>query len=345
LSLQFVSPSDADWDAFVEAGGGHILQTAAWGALKSRFGWRAERVALADEDNRLVAGAQILFRRLPLGLGSLAYVPRGPLIDWNDEAQLTALLAALDERARAGRAALLKLEPDADDTPALRQCLAGLGLRPSPHTVQPPRTILLDITGSEDDVLARMSQKTRYNIRLAYRKDVLIRRGDTSDLDSFNRLMSATGERDEFAAHSPDYYRAAYELFAPQERVALLIASYQGVDLAGLMAFALGRTAWYFYGASSDQERNRMPTYALQWEAIRWARSRGCSVYDLWGVPDHDQATLEAHFAVRSAGLWGVYRFKRGFGGQVWRTVGAWDRVYNLPLYQAYRLIAARLGQ
>jgi lipid II:glycine glycyltransferase (peptidoglycan interpeptide bridge formation enzyme) len=103
------------------------------------------------------------------------------------------------------------------------------------------------------------------------------------------------------------------------------------------MVFARGPRAWYFYGASNDEERNRMPTYLLQWEAMRWAKARGCEEYDLWGVPDVDEATLEADFANRSDGLWGVYRFKRGFGGTLSRSVGAWDRSY-LPLaYPLYR--------
>jgi lipid II:glycine glycyltransferase (peptidoglycan interpeptide bridge formation enzyme) len=102
------------------------------------------------------------------------------------------------------------------------------------------------------------------------------------------------------------------------------------------MAFARGRRAWYVYGASNDQERNRMPTYLLQWEAIRWAKSHGCTGYDLWGVPDEDEAKLEAEFESRHDGLWGVYRFKRGFGGKLKRAAQALDRVYNLLLYKLY---------
>jgi lipid II:glycine glycyltransferase (peptidoglycan interpeptide bridge formation enzyme) len=79
-----------------------------------------------------------------------------------------------------------------------------------------------------------------------------------------------------------------------------------------------------------------MPNYLLQWEAIRWAKSQGCTEYDLWGVPDEDLATLEANFANRNIGLWGVYRFKRGFGGELRRSVGPWDRVYNPTLYRLY---------
>jgi peptidoglycan pentaglycine glycine transferase (the first glycine) len=150
--------------------------------------------------------------------------------------------------------------------------------------------------------------------------------------------MQVTGSRNAFGVHSAAYYRRAFELFAP-DHAALLLASYEGQDLAGLMVFALGETAWYFYGASSNAERERMPTYALQWEAIRWARERGCTIYDLWGIPDEDEATLEAQFQTRSDGLWGVYGFKRGFGGTIARSVGAWDRVYNPLLYAMYSTV------
>ena len=102
------------------------------------------------------------------------------------------------------------------------------------------------------------------------------------------------------------------------------------------MVFASGRRAWYVYGASNDEERNRMPVYLLQWEAIRWAKARGCEEYDLWGVPDENEDVLEANFESRHDGLWGVYRFKRGFGGEVKRAAQTLDRVYNPLLYKLY---------
>jgi lipid II:glycine glycyltransferase (peptidoglycan interpeptide bridge formation enzyme) len=109
------------------------------------------------------------------------------------------------------------------------------------------------------------------------------------------------------------------------------------------MVFARGNRSWYFYGASTEQERARMPTYLLQWQAIRWARGRGCREYDLWGVPDADLPQLEAQFSSRSDGLWGVYRFKRGFGGRLMRTPGGWDRPYSRLLYSLYRFVNRRI--
>jgi peptidoglycan pentaglycine glycine transferase (the first glycine) len=197
--------------------------------------------------------------------------------------------------------------------------------------------LLVDLTPDEADLLAAMKSKTRYNIRLAERKGVTVRRGTSADVETFNRLMAATSTRNRFGVHSPAYYRAAFELFAPQERVALFLAGYRGEPLAGLIAFALGSTAWYFYGASSDAQRNLMAPYAVQWAAMRWAKGIGCTTYDLWGVPDEDEGILEEQFIGRSDGLWSVYRFKRGFGGRLVRSVGAWDRVYGPLRYRLYR--------
>jgi peptidoglycan pentaglycine glycine transferase (the first glycine) len=149
-------------------------------------------------------------------------------------------------------------------------------------------------------------------------------------------MMQVTGGRDGFGVHSLEYYRRAFELFHPAGACELLVAEFEGKPLAALMVFAHGRRAWYVYGASNDEERNRMPTYLLQWEAIRWAKARGCEEYDLWGVPDENEETLESNFESRNDGLWGVYRFKRGFGGEIRRAAQALDRVYNPLLYKLY---------
>jgi len=183
-----------------------------------------------------------------------------------------------------------------------------------------------------------MHHKTRYNIRLANKKGVTAREASRADLPAFNALMQATGARDGFAVHSPAYYEAAFDLFVPGGQARLFVAEVESHIVAGLFAFAHGDRAWYFYGASSDAHRERMPNHALQWRAMRWARSIGCREYDMWGIPDEDEAALEAQYLRRQDGLWGVYRFKRGFGGRVVRFAGAFDRVYNPLLYRLYLL-------
>lgn len=344
MTHTIISPLADEWDAFVAAhADGHILQTSTWGELKARFGWQAAQVGITD-GSQLVSGAQVLFRPLPLRLGTIAYVPRGPLVDWSDEHSVKMLGGALDQLCRAHRAILLKIEPEISvlSAPSPNTQCPMPNTCPSPHTIQPRRTIVVDLAGSEDELLARMHQKTRYNIRLATRKGVSVRAGTADDIDTFYALMQVTGKRDKFGVHSLGYYRAAFELFAPQNRARLLLAQVEGESIAAIMVFALGQKAWYFYGASSNAHRDKMPNYALQWEAMRWARSLGCTTYDLWGIPDEEEAVLEAHYSERSDGLWGVYRFKRGFGGRIVRYAGAFDRVYN-PV--VYRLLHAMRGR
>ncbi len=317
-----------EWDRFLsQYPNTHLLQTSAWGELKSAFGWQVAHVIAGN------IGSQVLFRRLPLGF-SLAYIPKGPLGangDWEE------LWPALDALCRERRAVFLKVEPDlwqekADD---LWGGAPPPGFRLSPQAIQPLRTLVVDLRPDEETILAHMKQKTRYNIRLAAKKDVVVHPSD--DVDTFCSLMDITGERAEFGVHSPEYYHRAYEIFHPLGQCELLQAEYQGLPLAALMVFAYGERSWYLYGASSGRERSRMPTYLLQWEAMRWAKERCCREYDLWGVPDYEEEELETDFTQRSDELWGVYRFKRGFGGELLRDAGPWDRVYNPILYTFYR--------
>lgn len=341
-----------EWEAFLSCHeDAHILQTTAWGELKATFGWDVVRVASPLSEKGVAAeansqggtlpfqcGAQILFRPLPGGF-SFAYLPKGPVGErWE------TLWPEVDAVCRKRRAIFLKVEPDsweeycqnANRERLVSHLMPPSGFRLSRHSVQPRRTLVVDLSGSEAEILARMRQKTRYNVRLALKKGIVVR--PFNDIELFYRLMQATGRRDQFEIHSLTYYQRAYELFHPRGECILLLADYQGEPVGALMVFARGKRAWYFYGASSDRHRERMPAYLLQWEAMRWARSQGCVEYDLWGVPDADEQTLEANFTLRSDGLWGVYRFKRGFGGQLRRAVGPWDRVYQPALYRLYSL-------
>jgi lipid II:glycine glycyltransferase (peptidoglycan interpeptide bridge formation enzyme) len=324
-----VQMSPIEWDAFISRfPNPHILQTSAWGQLKADFGWQlAYNISPS-------CGAQILIKRIFPGI-NFAYIPKGPVgIDWNP------LWPEINAVCQSLHCVFLRVEPDfweADDwhkDVAERQLPTGF--IQSPHVIQPQRTLVVDLTAEESQILGRMKQKTRYNINLALKKNVVIR--PHTDLTAFYDLMKITGQRDQFGIHSLQYYQRAFDLFHAHDQCQLLLAEFERVPISALIAFRIGHRAWYFYGASSDLHRDRMPNYLLQWEAMRWAKSQGCDEYDLWGVPDEDMPTLEANFASRSDGLWGVYRFKRGFGGQLKRSVGAWDRVYNPLLYRAYSL-------
>ena len=346
IDTQLIDDSKTLDDFVADHPAGHLLQTWAWGELKTQFGWQALRLALV-RDGELLGGAQVLFRRLPLSY-SLAYIPKGPMIDWNNRNQVDVWLAAMHRLCASRRSVFLKIEPHGGEEATLHEAVSYCDFVASPLTVQPPRTILIDIVPPEEDILAGMKQKTRYNIRLAARKGVSVQVGSLDDVPTFYRLMQITGARDRFGIHSQEYFRAMLTLFASNQ-AALLLAKAQGETVAGLIVLGHGSTAYYLFGASSNTHREKMPTYLLQWEAIRWAKGRGYQVYDLWGIPDSDEAELEADFLAHShlaAGLWGVYRFKRGFGGRITRAVGAFDFVYHRPLYWAYRhwMLRRQLG-
>ncbi|MGQ9500997.1 MAG: lipid II:glycine glycyltransferase FemX [Anaerolineae bacterium] len=329
----------AVWQDFVARHpAGHLLQSWAWGELKSRFGWHAVRIAITDETGTLYAGAQVLLRPLPGGR-ALAYVPKGPLVDWQDLPQTRSLLNEIHQLCHIWRCIFLKIEPPVEDDTVMHMAIARHGFRDQVPTVQPPRTILIDLDTSEEAILAAMKQKTRYNIRLAARKGVTVYEGCAEQMPVFYQLLEDTSRRDRFAIHHFEYYRTAYELFAPHD-AALLLAEIEGEVVAGLMVFVHRTMAYYLFGASSNRYREYMPTYLLQWEAMRWARARGCAAYDLWGIPDAEEETLENNLASANrctGGLWGVYRFKRGFGGRIVRSAGAFDYVYSPMLYRLYR--------
>lgn len=320
-----VLPLDS-WQSYLDSEhpDAHLLQTGRWAQLKSEFGWSPLPIRWES------GGALILLRQLVSGM-RLAYVPKGPVGEW-----LPSQLAQIDRACMKAGTFMLQLEPDIQLAEHERELLVSRGLAPSQKTVQPRRTLILDITPDEEQILARMQQKTRYNIRLAERKGVSVR--PWSDLESFGKMMRGTGARQEFGVHSTAYYRRAYEIFQPHNECELFVAEHEGSALAALMAFARGGRSWYFYGASTERERNRMPTYALQWAAIRWAKARGCTTYDLWGVPDEPEQALEGDFTNRNDGLWGVYRFKRGFGGELIRAEAAWLHVYGWTRYRLYQL-------
>ncbi|MGB8213684.1 MAG: peptidoglycan bridge formation glycyltransferase FemA/FemB family protein [Anaerolineales bacterium] len=318
--------SFTEWNKFLaKHPGAHILQSGEWGELKSAFGWQAVRVA--EED----LGAQILFRRMPLGL-SFAYIPKGP-VGAPLKKSVEQFWAEVNMLCRKEHAVFLKVEQDGWEGDGSYNLQPGAFL-PSPQHIQPRSTLVIDLQGSEEAVFNRMKPKTRYNIRLAGRKEVTVH--PSTDIENFYRVMGVTSQREAFHVHSLEYYRHAYNLFYPRGMCELFVADFQGQTLAAVMVFAYGKSAYYFYGASADTERNRKPTYPLQWEAIRWAIRKGCTEYDMWGIPDEATDVDDDEAEAREDGLWGVYRFKRGFGGSIKRAERTLDQVYNPLLYKLY---------
>ena len=315
----------------------HVLQTWEWGAFKARYGWQPTRYLWLEGD-RARAAASVLTRRLGRGHLSVAYVPKGPALDYGDVDLLEQVLAHLETTARRERALFVKIDPDvrADtaEGKAVVETLRRRGWRASREQVQFRNTMLLDLTRSPDEMLAAMRSKWRYNTRLAVRKGVTVRQGTAADLPLLYQLYAETAARDGFVVRPEAYYRDAWGAFIEEGLAQPLIAEVEGDAVAMVLLFHFGERAWYMYGASRAVHREKMPNHLLQWEAMQWAKARGCTIYDMWGAPD----VLD-----ESDPLWGVYRFKRGFGGEFVRHVGAWDLALSRFGYWLYTGVMPRV--
>lgn len=363
----------------------HFLQTYEWGQVKAKFGWSplyavwdAEGRWKVESDANLLStfhspvAAALVLKRQILRNGfaarfSILYSPKGPLLDWTNESLRRRVLTDLQSFAKQQGAIFLKIDPDvrlgtgvpgsgeeAEDSSgqAVRSELKRRGWEYSADQIQFRNTVLVDLTPSEEAMLARMKQKTRYNIRLAERKGVSLRVGSLADLPMLYKMYAETSVRDGFVIRDEGYYRTVWELFMRSnvgtlersqveafQRLNLpvcepLIAEVDNEPVAAIFVFYFAGRAYYVYGMSREKHREKMPNYLLQWEAMKRAKAAGCTVYDLWGAPEvFDE----------SDSLWGVYRFKEGLGGQVVRTLGAYDFAPSPFWYKMYSDIMPRV--
>jgi peptidoglycan pentaglycine glycine transferase (the first glycine) len=329
----------ARWDrALLAMPAAHILQTWAWTETKTQTGWRASRL-LWTMGERPVATAALLVRRPTSSLPvSIAYVPKGPALDWDDSLLAGQVIQGIQEEARRRRAIFVKIDPDvrADGPagPTTQSLLTERGWRTSEEQIQFRNTMVTDLTPDEETLLAGMKSKCRYNIRLSERRGVVVRRGTIADLPAFYKMYAETGARDGFLVRPYPYYESVWSTFLAGGLAHLLLAEFEGSPVAGLVLFYFGETAWYFYGASTATARDAMPNHALQWAALRLAKASGCTRYDWWGAPDK----LE-----EGDPMMGVYRFKAGFGGEFVRWIGAWDYPVSRSLYWAYTVLMPRI--
>lgn len=348
----------------------HFLQTYEWGQVKAKYGWNPiylvwdnqgklkeekDSSDLSTFDFHPSAAALILKRQiLRNGFAarlSILYSPKGPLLDWNNEVLRNRVLNDLQSFAKKEGAIFLKIDPDVilgtgvpsqgDDSidehgQITMSELKRRGWRYSSDQIQFKNTALIDLTLSDEELLARMKQKTRYNIRLAEKKGVVLRVGSPKDFGMLYKTYAETSVRDGFVIRDEEYYRTVWKLFMDSNEPTCepLIAEVDGEPVGGIFVFYFAERAYYVYGMSRNLHREKMPTYLLQWEAIKHARVRGCKIYDLWGAPE---------LFDESDSMWGVYRFKEGLGGKVVRTLGAWDFAPKPVWYKLYSEIIPRV--
>jgi peptidoglycan pentaglycine glycine transferase (the first glycine) len=325
----------AAWNAFVEAAPFRSFpQLWEWGDLRELSGWRPLRIAVGPDPTAPLAGAQVLVRQVPLLGWRLAYVPRGPIGDLNDQRTRDALFAALRSLARTERIATLKVDPEATPDDAHGQALLAPPWRPAAK-VQPPKTRQVDLTTSEDELLANLGKKHRQYVHKAERDGVTVEQisgeadeaATTRALADFYRIYTHTAMRAGFVARAQPYYERVWRLFAPNGHASLAFATLNGERVATLFHFTCGDRAAEAYGGMTDAGAESRANYLLKWISILGFRNDGFAVYDLWGL------------ATR-----GIAQFKEGFGGNEVTYVGARDLPLRPAEDAALRLLLPAYG-
>jgi len=344
----------------------HFLQTYEWGQVKAKYGWEPLYAVWTEDQfsvisnqssvpDNCVAAALILKRQIIRnGFAarlSVLYSPKGPLVDWTDESLRNRVLNDLQSFAKKQGAIFLKCDPDVvlgtgvpaseGDIPenngqVVMSELKRRGWEYSSDQIQFRNTVLIDLSPSEEEMLASMKQKTRYNVRLATKKDVDLRVGKLEDLPMLYKMYAETSVRDGFVIRDEGYYKTVWTLFmnSSEPTCEPLIAEVDGEPVAAIFVFYFAGRAYYIYGMSRSVHREKMPTYLLQWEAMKRAKAKGCTMYDLWGAPEvFDEGDS----------MWGVYRFKEGLGGEVVRTLGAYDFAPSPLWYKMYSEVIPRV--
>ena len=351
---------------------GTFLQTPFWCEFKSRHGWKYKRFELTvnfpknDEDiDTQIMEVSVLTRNFAHNLFSIAYIPLFPKLLFENmtaEEQTPELAAFICELAKEMKEYLpnnviaIRFDPYIDFESLEDREIFNIGMKTvcfadrlklykNKVDIQPPDTALVDLTASEEDILARMHSKWRYNIRLSERKGVIVQRylGNSNNLseiiDKFYELTKETNARDGNSSHAKVYYEdlirsSAAEIEQKKDVpvVSLYIAEHEGEKIAAIMTLFSHDEAIYLYGASSNNKRNLMPNHLLQWTAMKDAKAYGSCFYDMYGMPPEGED--ENH------PMHGLYMFKANFGGRIIHRIGSWD-VYLKPVYRLYAFAEA----
>jgi peptidoglycan pentaglycine glycine transferase (the first glycine) len=323
----------ASWNEFLATiPSAHFQQTWEWGELGPQLGSKVVRLAALCND-RIVGTMQVFINPIGPTRWTHLYVPRGPVMAQPRLQTLGPLVDAARDIGQQHGALGIKIESNAPACDrAWSTALESMGFAPTHPPTQPRSSWLLDLTEDEDAILARMKQKTRYNARLAARRGVSVHEGTAKDIDAFYDLYVDTAQRDGFFIHAIEVYRRMFDLFWRSESFSLLLARAAGELVGAVTLVRLGNTCWYLQGASSTRHRNLMATYLLQWEGIRRAKQMGCALYDFRAVPD---------ILAEDQDMYGVYRFKEGFGGYHFTTLPTFACPYRPGLFGLWQSFVA----
>lgn len=331
---------DDAWDAFLGAAGAHYAQTSLWRRVKDATGWGGVRLVVRA-DGEIVGGVQIFVRQIPV-FGGVAYAPKGPVVDGLDAGAVDALVESVQSAMSALHVRYLLFEPPALP-PELERSLAGRSFAPAALTVGPRATLLLAVHDDEEQLLLGMKPRTRYNIRLAARKEIAVREGSADDLSVFYRLLQSTGRRQGFRIYPERYFRRLWHVLGSKGHAKLFVAAHRGVPVSAQLAIAFGTTVTNKLTVWSGEHAGRKPNEAVHWAAIRWAGAAGFERYDFEGIDSAVARTLADGGEPGSDQIPSVTAFKLGFGGDVRLEPQAFERLSGPVLRFAYENSFARV--
>ena len=320
-----------EYEAFVQSHPkGNFAQSSLWAKQKPMWQWDA--IAVRGEDGAIRGSLAVMTRKVP-GIGrTLMYGCRGPVCDLDDRETFSQLLDGAKVLAKKYKSYVIKIDPDVPSSnTAFSSMLQSFGFRAKEggknfEAIQPRYVFRLNVEGkTEEELLANFHQKWRYNIRLAERKGVTVRICGKEMVPAFSDLMLTTGVRDGFVTRKPEYFAAMLDNLGEHARLYMAFDP-NDTPIAGTLAIHYGDKVWYLYGASSNEHRNLMPNYLLQWRMIQWAVETNCRIYDFRGVSGD---------VSEDNPLYGLFRFKQGFGGDFTEFVGEMDLVLSPVIYWA----------
>lgn len=311
----------------------NFQQSLEWGNVKTN--WIKEVVLAENENKEIIGSVCVWIRKMPI-FGNMMYASRGPVCDIHNKDVLEQLTEGVKELGKKYNAFVFRMEPDIEkNDQEFRNIVEQLGYKIKDNAkdfkdeIQPRFVFRLNIKDkTEDEILQNCHSKTRYNIRLAKRKGVVVKEGTRDDLKDFHKIMIETGSRDGFIIRSLEYFEKMYDELAPNH-MKLLMAYYEDKPISGIIPIMYGNKTWYLYGASSNAHRNLMPNYLLQWEMIKEAIRNKNDVYNFRGVSgvvdeNHPQ--------------YGLYRFKKGFGADFTEFIGEVYLPFKPMTYKLYKL-------
>ncbi len=320
--------SQDDW-AKVQQKQFHFMQTAPWGTFKELCGIPTDYFL----NNTGTVGAVVQKTQHARFPWPSWYVPFGPVVfgKEDDAGELGGFLTSLCEEAGKSGAFCLDIEPE---NRLVIPYLENLGFKASPSSLQPSRTVIVTLDKTEEDLLATMKQKTRYNVRLAEKKGVVIKKREDSSLEIFWQLLQETAERNEVTFYSKSYFEHLFT--AVGEGVQCFEAVYEGKTIASLLLVLSGTTATYLFGASANAYRNTMANYLLHWQAMLFAKKQGYKTYDFWGISDGTAHTARWE---------GITRFKTSWGGEEVSYPGLYRKVLSSTKMGIFRVAKTLLGR